>query len=101
LFKKSLKNGTVYRFILSTISDPSKISNLVLDDLRKNPNFKVIFHSNKIKTIVAITDRSEILMSSKFTENIHESPALYSNNPSLVDLAANYFEEMWTKLSAK
>jgi hypothetical protein len=47
------------------------------------------------KAIFGIYDEKEIFIVLKSKTGLPGSPALWSNNPPLIDLAEDYFEMLW------
>lgn len=65
-----------------------------LQKLMKHPLFQIRYVSSLPSSIIAVFDKEEvnIVLSNKTPS---ESGILMSNNPSLIELAENYFEIMW------
>ena len=49
------------------------------------------------KTVMAMYDKKEVFIFTNPTAQLTESPALWSNLPSLVSMAEDYFESLWYK----
>jgi len=48
------------------------------------------------RTVMAMLDRKEIFIFIRPKERLYESPALWSNVPSIVAMAEDYFDILWT-----
>jgi sugar-specific transcriptional regulator TrmB len=46
---------------------------------------------------VLLTDRKEVIINTNIETELGESPALWSNNPSIVNLVQDYFDIIWQK----
>jgi sugar-specific transcriptional regulator TrmB len=71
----------------------------VLNTLERKPHFKVRYFSETPKAVVSIFDNSEFFVTLSSTINLKDSTSLWSNNPSLIELAQSYFENKWSKAS--
>jgi len=47
-------------------------------------------------TIMAMYDKKEVFIFTKTSENLRDSPALWTDNPGIVAMAKNYFETLWS-----
>ena len=65
-----------------------------LQPLMKHPLFQLRYISSLPSSIAAVFDKEEVNISLVNTTP-SESTNLVSNNPSLIELAKNYFEIMW------
>ncbi|MCW4016725.1 MAG: hypothetical protein NWF06_10180 [Candidatus Bathyarchaeota archaeon] len=61
------------------------------------PSAQVGFVSVIPKTLMAMYDNKEVFIYVKPTVDLKLSPAIWSNNPSLVTLAEDHFEFLWQK----
>ena len=67
--------------------------------IRKKSRLFVRFIPEQPKAVVILCDVKEAFMITSPTADIREAPALWSDNPSFVILANNYFEDLWAKAS--
>lgn len=67
--------------------------------IRRRSNLMVRFVPEQPSAVVILVDNMEAFMITSPTADIREAPALWSDNPSFVTLANNYFEELWAKAS--
>jgi len=63
--------------------------------LKAKPSCQVRFLTTSPQTILGIYDRKEIFVFETPTENIDGSPALWSNNQSIVSIVTDYFDVLW------
>jgi len=61
----------------------------------KSPYAKIKYAHSRPRTVMAIYDKKEVFIYVKPTADLTESPALWSNNPSLVAMAEDCFETLW------
>jgi sugar-specific transcriptional regulator TrmB len=61
----------------------------------KSPHAKIRHVHSHPRTVMAIYDKKEVFIYIKPTADLTESPALWSNNPSLVAMAEDCFETLW------
>ncbi len=76
---------------------PEKIEILPkeLQKLMKHPNFEIRYVACLPSSIVAVFDKAEVNILLASNKTPAETVMLMTNNPSLVELAYNYFEIMW------
>jgi sugar-specific transcriptional regulator TrmB len=78
------------------IIDATTESNLdILKSYWKSPYAKIKFVQSPPKTIMAIYDKKEVFIYIEPKADLMESPALWSNNSSVVSMAADFFEILW------
>jgi sugar-specific transcriptional regulator TrmB len=92
--KKALGRGVEIRFVTD---QPEKEGSTpkIMADFMKNSSFKIRYTTNPPTAIVAVYDDKEVYLATSAGVGTEEPPALWSNNPSLVELARNYFEMIW------
>jgi sugar-specific transcriptional regulator TrmB len=94
--KKALERGVKIRWIIekpfSTNEAPSILASLSENSLFK---LKSIDH-NPVKTF-SIYDQKRILFTANPEPNHVQSPALWTNSISLVEIAQHYFDTLWNK----
>ena len=61
----------------------------------KHPWAGICYISDSPKTIFAIYDKKEVFIFTEPDSELKDSPALWSNNSSLVHIANKYFEGLW------
>ena len=91
---KSCSRGVKWRFI----TERPHLGRLFLDqieELRKKPHCQIRFLTSVPPTILGIYDRKEVFVFKNPTESINMSPALWSDNPSLISMVLDYFEVLW------
>lgn len=66
-----------------------------LQTFTKHKNFKLRFVSNPLRAKLSIFDSKEVILSVFTDGGFASSPALWSNNSSLVTMAESYFETIW------
>ena len=91
---KSCSRGVKWRFI----TERPHLGRLFLDqieELRKKPHCQIRFLTSVPHTILWIYDRKEVFVFKNPTESINMSPALWSDNPSLISMVLDYFEVLW------
>ena len=92
--KKSWTKKVKWRIILEMPPD----TNHSLDHIqfcRKNSSCEVRFIPPPIKTITGIYDQKELFIIENPAVGISNSPALWTNNKSLLSLAKDYFDILW------
>jgi sugar-specific transcriptional regulator TrmB len=96
-FKKAAAKGVKIRILMEK-SEPEKHSGLTskpAKSYKENPYFEVRFISAPTQVVMTVFDNKEVIIVASAKAGLTESPALWSNNPSLVELAYNYFEILW------
>lgn len=93
--KKALDRGVEIRFVTDKPESQDSIPK-VMANLMKNPSFKIRYTTTPIAAIIAVYDEKEVYLFTSAPTDSAESPALWSNNPSLLKLAQKYFEIMWS-----
>ena len=92
--KKALKRGVKIRAITEKPENLNEIPESI-QDFQKNPSFKLRYILNSPLAVVTIYDRKEMLVTTSALEDLGESSALWSNNPSLLTIINDFFEIMW------
>jgi hypothetical protein len=64
-------------------------------ELRKYPFFQVKYLNSSPLVCFAIFDRKELMLITTPELEYSESSVIWSNNPSLIELAQTYFERLW------
>ncbi len=92
-FDEALDRGVKIRWITDKPED-AKWSPKSLTFI-KHENFKLRFVSNPLRVKIGIHDSKESILSVFAEGGFASSPALWSNNSSLVTMAESYFETIW------
>ena len=87
-----------------------KIRVIILDDLYKKftipkyckgllkySNYQLKHVQNPSLVVLAIFDGKKMIVDADSKLNLKEVPALWTNNPSFLLFASNYFESLWKK----
>jgi sugar-specific transcriptional regulator TrmB len=62
---------------------------------KKSPFCEIRFMKGRPKTVTGIYDKKEVFIIVDPTENLFDSPALWSNNQSLITAIQEYFDLLW------
>ena len=92
--KKALERGVKIRVITEKPENENERSEII-QDFEKNPSFKLRYILNSPLAVVTIYDGKEILVTTSALTDLGESPALWSNNPSLLAMINDFYEIMW------
>jgi sugar-specific transcriptional regulator TrmB len=82
------------RFIIESPLESKTAKQLILY-CRAKPFSQLRFVPDHPKTVFGIYDKKEVFIIAKSKTDLPGSPALWSNNPSLIALAKDYFETLW------
>ena len=102
-FADEPKNTTAEKLKMRVIMDKDEPENYqdLIDEVLKSYKGKISFEAKYIPkpppTVMAVIDKKEVIIVASPNKALTESPALWSNNPSLVEIAHGYFEMMWQK----
>jgi sugar-specific transcriptional regulator TrmB len=66
-----------------------------IKELRKKPHCQIRFLTSVPPTILGTYDKKEVFIFKNPTASINMSPALWSDNPSLIAIVTDYFEMLW------
>jgi sugar-specific transcriptional regulator TrmB len=92
--EKALSRGVKIRIVIS--KSERGLSPAILEFGNKNSLIEVKYALSDPKCAATIIDKKEVLIITKpSAERCGESPALWSNNCSLVNIAEDYFEILW------
>jgi sugar-specific transcriptional regulator TrmB len=96
-YRKALERGVRMRHIAEIPEDEDQLAQARKTDqaFREHPLFEVKYFRAPIPTVVALVDKKEVLIFTVPTLELEESDALFSTNPSLIEVAQHYFEIMW------
>jgi hypothetical protein len=67
----------------------------IVQELKKNPSCTLRTVTNHPTVRLGIYDKKEVFIASNPTTYAMMSPALWSNNPSLLSIIHDYFEILW------
>jgi sugar-specific transcriptional regulator TrmB len=96
-FKKAAAKGVRIRILMDK-SETEKFKGLAdkpAKSYKEQPSFEVKYIRYPPQVVMAVFDRKEVLVIVSANARFTESSALWSNNPSLVELANSYFEVTW------
>jgi len=96
IIKETLKRGVKIRVITEKPEDKNSFPEIIRA-FEKNPYFQVRYILKHPSVLLTVYDKKEVIITTSATAGLIESPSLWSNNPSLLTLAINHFEAMWTK----
>lgn len=94
VIEKSWSNGVKSRFIVE-IPEKGRVSDLVLDFCQKSSSCEVRFVPSPPQTVMSIYDKKEALIALDPKTILSGSPALWSNNSSLIMAIQDYFDILW------
>jgi sugar-specific transcriptional regulator TrmB len=92
-FMKALKRGVKIRSITEKPLN-EKLMPICVKTLKKHPLYEVRFISAPAPVTMSILDKKEMNISISLPDGKAVS-SLWSNNPAILALATNYFEEIW------
>ena len=92
--KQALKRGVKIRIITEKPKNEQSIPKII-NDLEKNHSVKLRYLLNPPSAILTIYDGKELLITTSAKTDLGESPALWSNNPSLLSVMNDFYEIMW------
>ncbi len=93
--EEALKRGVTIRNIVEKPASDSSLPK-AFSHLNKYSNFEVRFCSSPPESVMGIVDRQEVFIATSTQGDAAESPALWTNNGSVLMLSLNYFESLWT-----
>ena len=91
--EKAWSKGVKGRTVLEVIEEPA------LDFIKKYwrpPHAEIRQNHVPPKTVIALYDKKEVYIYLQPGADMTESPALWSDNPSLLAMAEDYFETLWS-----
>ena len=93
-YKNALNRGVKYRIIVETPDSKAHFSKKV-QILLKNSNFKIKVVSKSRKTNSAIFDKKEATFNFFPSKIIAESPLVWTNHPSFMEMCQDHFSTTW------
>ena len=96
-YRRALKRGVKIRYIVGKPEGESQLIGVIetLKFVKKYPLFKVKYFRDPIPTVLALVDKKKLFIFIVPTQELEESDALFSTNPSLIKLSEHCFEMMW------
>jgi sugar-specific transcriptional regulator TrmB len=94
VISEALERGVKIRVITQTPEDDESLPGIV-KDFKKNPSYRLRYVLKSPSAVVTVYDKKELLIVTSPTADLAESPALLSNNSSLLKIIQDYFEILW------
>lgn len=95
IIKETLKRGVKIRVITEKPEDKNSFPEII-QAFEKNPYFQIRYIPKHPSVLLTVYDKKEAILATSATAGLLGAPSLWSNNPSLLTLANNHFEAMWT-----
>ena len=95
--KKALDRGVKIRVIISNEFSKQFTIPKYCKGLMNSSNYQLKHVQDSSLVVLAIFDRKVIIVDADPKLNLGEVPALWTNNPSFLLFASNYFESLWKK----
>ncbi len=92
--EKAWHRNVVCRIVIGLPEDESVPLDL-LSIFKQSPLCRAKFVSSPLQTVFGVYDRNEFFIIENPHAGLQESPALWSNNSSLISLAKDLFEILW------
>ena len=95
--KKAITKGTKIRILMEKTNTQQNqtLTNTLTKTTKDKTNFEIRYITTPSPVILCLFDNKDVLLITTANAGLPESPALWSNNPSLTELAHNYFEILW------
>lgn len=98
--KKALNNGVSLQVLIT--EKPQKTPPLKHEkNLNDQPNAKIKYIDSQSETVQIIIDDQEMVLITDPKIHPSKTPALWTNNPSLIVLAQSYFDILWNQIKIK
>ena len=95
VLKKSLKRGVTFRFLTEEPKDKDfKLG--IPRAILKNPRLEIRYVASSIPAAAVLIDKKEMFFGT--TIDFQKATYLWSNNPYLVGLIQNHFEQIWNSI---
>jgi len=98
-FKKACERGVKIRFITEKLAlETASSSNAEFQRIMQFCTLERIncrYSKQPIGNIVGIIDKKEVYINIDPSLRVEESPVLWSNHPTLIEIADHYFENLW------
>ena len=94
VIKEALERGVKIRLITQKPENENEIP-VIIQDLTKNPSHRLRYILKHPSAMVTVYDRKEMLVTKSAKTGLGESPALWSNNSSLLAIINDFYEILW------
>lgn len=91
---KALRRGVKIRVIIEKHENKRELTEIV-KKFRKAGNYNIRYSLSPPQTVLSIYDKKQALITTSAAAGVAESPALWSNNHSLLALLQEHFENIW------
>ena len=97
--RKAAERGIQIHYVTEKPEDEKSLAHAkeIVQDFKKYPSFQVRYVHTPVTSVAVVFNKKEVIVITSPSLDLDESPALWSNNRSLIELAENYFEIMWNK----
>jgi sugar-specific transcriptional regulator TrmB len=92
--ERAWKKGVHFRIVVESPQDKAALKQAA-QFTKKSPFCLIRFLPNSSKTVTGIYDKKEIFIIVNPAEDLFDSPALWSNNQSLITAMQEYFDLLW------
>ena len=93
--KRALARNVKFRIVMEK-PEETKASEHLMPFCKFTPNFKIKFILTYPKTVLGIYDKKEVFIVIDPKGALQDSPVVWSNTPSILSLAQDFFETLWT-----
>jgi sugar-specific transcriptional regulator TrmB len=92
--ERAWDSGVKFRIVVES-PEEGRATEQAMQFCGKSPFCKIRFLPSPPKTVIGIYDKSEVFIVIDPKEGLFDSPALWSNNQSLISVVQDYFEILW------
>jgi sugar-specific transcriptional regulator TrmB len=92
--KSALNKNVKVRFVVEN-PGKAKSANYAFQFCRKSPTCQTKFIPNRPQTVLGIYDEKELFVIANPQKDLYGSPALWTNNQSLISLVQDFFDILW------
>jgi sugar-specific transcriptional regulator TrmB len=92
--EKAYRRNVVCRFVIE-LPENGKIPQEQASFMKQNPMCRVKYVATHPQTVIGVYDNKEVFIIENPKADLKESPALWSNNSSLISLVKDFFEISW------
>ena len=96
--KKSWQRRVRWRIIIE-ISPDTQIPQSQIKAFQNNPLCEIRYYPYPVNTATGIYDQKQVFIIENPKARLSDSPALWTNNKSLISLVKDYFEILWITAS--
>lgn len=93
---EALRRNVRFRVIIGNPIE-KKLWKKTVQEFAKYANYKIKTLTVKHSLVLAINDKKEVIVICFSRKNFADSPAIWSNNANLIEIAQHCFESMWEK----